>query len=268
MSSYTVKKGDTLGAISTRQYGLSGKWVLIKNANPQLMGRKTAADGSPLIYPGDVLIIPAEEKPTEKVGKVLPETTVPVVLDDAAAQDITILVDGKAFTGFSGYTISMSLDSFDAFSFTAPFDDSVKEYRKAFKPFTYRQCSVYYDKKLLFNGTLLTPNPEVDPDKKTVTLQGYPSCGCVNEVCLPETKYPPEYNGLNLSDIAKDACGAFGFGIVIEGDEGAAFEKVEYSPGDTLFNFLKVISLTVICCSGSLKKKRFVQLLKRVKSRF
>ena len=56
--SYTVSKGDTLGAISTRHYGLAGKWTLIKNANPQLLKRKTAIDGSPLIYPGDILIIP------------------------------------------------------------------------------------------------------------------------------------------------------------------------------------------------------------------
>ena len=237
--SYTVKGGDTLSAISTRQYGLAGKWVLIKNANPQLVGRKTAVDGSPLIYPGDILIIPDDEKPTASVSASMPEGTVPSVLDDGAEQDITILIDGKAFTGFSGYTISMSVDSFDAFSFSAPFDDTVKNYRAAFRPFAYKQCSVYYDKKLLFNGTLLTPNPEVDADKKTITLQGYPACGCVNEVCLPETKYPPEYNGMKLGEIAKDCCGPFGFGVSIDGEEGAAFEKVEYSPGDTLFNFIK-----------------------------
>lgn len=102
--SYTVKGGDTLSAISTRQYGLAGKWVLIKNANPQLVGRKTAVDGSPLIYPGDILIIPDDEKPTASVSASMPEGTVPSVLDDGAEQDITILIDGKAFTGFSGYT--------------------------------------------------------------------------------------------------------------------------------------------------------------------
>ena len=59
--SYTVKKGDTLSAISVRQYGLAAKWVQIKNANPQLIGRKTAIDGSPLIFPGDILIIPDDE---------------------------------------------------------------------------------------------------------------------------------------------------------------------------------------------------------------
>ena len=55
--SYTVKKGDTLSAISVRQYGIAAKWVQIKNANPQLIGRKTAIDGSPLIFPGDILSI-------------------------------------------------------------------------------------------------------------------------------------------------------------------------------------------------------------------
>ena len=40
--SYTVKKGDTLSAISVRQYGLAAKWVQIKNANPQLVGSDPA----------------------------------------------------------------------------------------------------------------------------------------------------------------------------------------------------------------------------------
>ncbi|MCR4631406.1 MAG: LysM peptidoglycan-binding domain-containing protein [Treponema sp.] len=240
--SYTVSKGDTLGAISTRHYGLAGKWTLIKNANPQLLKRKTAIDGSPLIYPGDVLIIPEEVKPTQEVSKSAPKSSVPVVLDQDAKKDISILIDGKMFTGFSGYTIKMPIDSFDSFSFSAPFDDSSKELKEAFMPFTYKQCTVYYDGELLFNGTLMTPNPESSDQEKTVTLQGYSVCGIINDSSLPDTKYPPEYNNLKLSEIANDCCGAFGFNVSVDGSEGEAFEKVEYSPGDKLFEFLKKLA--------------------------
>jgi len=56
---HTVKSGDTLGAISILYFGTFSKWNEIVKANPQLAGRKTAIDGSPLIYVGDVLTIPS-----------------------------------------------------------------------------------------------------------------------------------------------------------------------------------------------------------------
>jgi len=57
---HTVKSGDTLGAISIQYLGTFSKWQEIVKANPQLAGRRTAIDGSPLIYVGDVLTIPSE----------------------------------------------------------------------------------------------------------------------------------------------------------------------------------------------------------------
>lgn len=253
--SYAVKKNDTLGAIAIRYYGVFDKYHIIVDANPQLIGRGKACDGSPLVYPGDVLIIPEErpiepepkkpektEAPKKKEIPVLPVNTTPLVLDDNAPNDIVIVVNGKSFTGFSGYTISMPVDKFDSFAFSAPFDDTVKDIRGAFLPFTYQSCNVYYDKKLLFNGTLLTPDPEANADSKNITLQGYPLCGVINDCCLPETKFPPEYNGLSLSEIAKDAVSPFGIGVSVEGDEGGSFEKVEYSPGDTLMAFLNKLA--------------------------
>ena len=55
---HTVVSGDTLGAISVRYLGTFSRWHEIVAANPQLNGRRPAIDGSPLIYPGDVLTIP------------------------------------------------------------------------------------------------------------------------------------------------------------------------------------------------------------------
>jgi hypothetical protein len=60
---HTVTSGDTLGVISTIYLGTIARWHEIVAANPQLAGRRTAIDGSPLIYVGDVLTIP-EKVPT------------------------------------------------------------------------------------------------------------------------------------------------------------------------------------------------------------
>jgi LysM repeat protein len=58
---YVVKKGDTLSGISVKYLGSSGKWTRIANTNPQLAERKRIYDGSPVIFPGDTLIIPENE---------------------------------------------------------------------------------------------------------------------------------------------------------------------------------------------------------------
>jgi LysM repeat protein len=94
---YTVISGDLLWRISARAYGLASKWQKIISANPQLLGRKKAVDGSPLIFPGDVLYIPPDEEkkqiearikenrfrnnPKEKVTVVINSRELPVMSD-------------------------------------------------------------------------------------------------------------------------------------------------------------------------------------------
>ena len=55
MGTYTVKKGDTLGAIAKQFYGVTGPkyWNLIQSANKDLIKDVN------LIYPGQVFKIPA-----------------------------------------------------------------------------------------------------------------------------------------------------------------------------------------------------------------
>ena len=231
--SYNVVSGDTLGDIAVKYYGSFSKWVLIRDANPQLLGRKKAPGGSPLIYPGDVLVIPFENSDAPKING-----EAPLVLNDAAPGDFSILIDGKSFTGFSGAELSFSLDSFDTFAFSAPFDDSVFSQKAAFMPYTYKSCAVYLDKELLFSGRLLTPNPEVSPASRSVALQGYPHCGVLNDCTLPDTKYPPEYSGKKLDEIAKDALAPFGLKVVTETDTGSPFNEVGCDIEKTILSFL------------------------------
>ena len=119
--SYTVKSGDTLVKVSTKEYGTYKNWRKILAANPQLTGRKTSYDGVPLLYPGDVLVIPSEveepEKTVEKTPALISKSINP---EDAAEDEFSIFIDGKLYGGFTGYTVKMSMDSLDAFSFSAP----------------------------------------------------------------------------------------------------------------------------------------------------
>lgn len=237
--SHTVKSGDTLGAIAVRYYGLFPRWTLIRDGNPQLANRKKASDGSPLIFIGDMLIIPQEVTLPPAVAPVF---SPPVLLADDTAQDIAVYVDGKLFSGFTGYRIIMPVDSFDTFSFSAPFDDIKDVIRAAFKPFSYKLCTVYYDKELIFAGRLLTTAPEVSPNSKTITIQGYPLCGVLNDCCLPETMYPPEYDGLTVVQIAEHAASAFGVQVQCDNPPGEVFTDVGYEPGEKILAFIKKLS--------------------------
>lgn len=234
---HTVINGDTLRKISTRYYGSASKWTDIRDSNPQLAVRKTASDGSPLIYPGDILLIPEEIKIPNAVT-----TATPVVLDDNAEDDISIYINGKLYTGFTGYTLSLPMDGLAAFSFSTVWDDAKKELHDSFRPFTFKQCSVYFSKKIIFTGRLLTSAPSVSPDSKTISIEGYPLCGVLNDCSLPVTKYPPSYSNLNLKQIAEDVVQPFGVKVEFGSSAGDEFEKIEYETGATVLSFLQKLA--------------------------
>lgn len=234
---HKVITGDTLGALGIRYLGSFSSWVKIKNANPQLVGRKKAIDGSPLIFPGDILIIP--DRDTKGIIKTSDSTQVSkqIKLSDTDTE-ISIIINGTQFTGFTGYDIGLSYDSFDTFSMEAPYDSSITGLKTLLKPFGYNNCSVYYSGKLIFNGTLLTPDPELTDQEKTITLQGYPVCGVLNDCDLPHTKFPAQYDGQSLDAIASDMADAYGVKAIFKNDAGASFETVGYEPDKKIIDFL------------------------------
>lgn len=234
-NSHTVKPGETLGIISVKYYGIADRWTRIKNGNPQLITREKAVDGLPLIFPGDVLIIPQDEA-------LSPSTSSPLMLSDHNSMDIAIYIDGQRFSGFSGCRIVMPMDGLDTFSFSAPFDDTQDFIRKAFKPFQYKICKVCYGDKLIFTGKLVTSAPAVSPDAKTITIQGYPICGVLNDCCLPASMYPPQYDNMNLAQIAEKIASAFGVAVQVDGSPGEVFNDVGYEPGEKILDFIKKLT--------------------------
>lgn len=237
--SYTVLSGDTLVKISTKHYGTYKNWKKILSANPQLTGRKTSYDGVPLLYAGDILIIPEDIAEPAPVAVKTPELiSKSINPEDAAEDEFSIFIDGKLYGGFTAYTIKMAMDSLDAFSFSAPWEnDDVLS--KVLQPFVFKECAVYFKRKLLFLGRLLTSAPEVTADYKTINIQGYPICGVLNDCCIPVSKYPPSYNGMTLQQIAEDVCEPFGVKVHFSEDSGAALDKVEYAIGTKILDFLK-----------------------------
>jgi prophage tail gpP-like protein len=231
---HNVQPGDTLGSIAIRYLGSSGKWTKITGANPQLSNRKKAVDGSPLIYPGDALIIPEDQTESRPAS---PLVKTPVVLSEAE-QDVSIVIDGEKFTGFTSYELTLAYDTFDMFSFMAPYDPALKELREIIKPFTFKPCEVYYNDALLFKGSLLTPDPELTDKSSEITLQGYPLCGVLNDCMVPPTKYPLQCMGINMKGIAEAACEPYSIPVIFEGEVGPDFTEVSIEPTDKILDFL------------------------------
>ena len=231
---HNVQSGDTLGSIAIKYLGSSAKWEKISGANPQLAGRKKAVDGSPLIYPGDTLVIPVDQTESRPSNAA---TKKPIVLSDKD-QDISIIIDGKKFTAFTSYSINLSYDSFDTFSFTTPYDPSLTALSEAVLPFSFKPCEVFYNDVLMFKGTLLTPNPELTDKSSEITLQGYPLCGVLNDCMIPPTKYPLQCQGINMKGIADAACDPYSIPVIFDGEIGDAFSEVSIEPTEKILDFL------------------------------
>jgi len=238
--SHKVVSGDTLGGISIRYLGTASQWRSIVAANPQLSGRRTAVDGSPLIFADDILAIPGGEDKTEAAPPA-PQTVKTIELSDAEG-DISIVIDGYKFLGFTGYEINLNYDSFDSFSFSAPFDIASDAIAEALAPFAFKDCEVYYNGELKLRGTLLTPDPEVTKDAREITLQGYPRCGLLNDCTIPLAQYPAEYSGLTLKEIACPIGDAFGVKVLFDGNESGVFDKVSIEPTEKILDFLVKLS--------------------------
>jgi prophage tail gpP-like protein len=231
---HNVQQGDTLGSIAVRYLGSSSKWAKITSANSQLANRKKAVDGSPFIYPGDTLIIPEDQTETRPSSAI---TKTPIVLSDKE-QDVSIVIDNKKFTGFTGYLLELSYDSFDTFSFSAPYDTELKELQEIITPFAYKLCEVFYNDVLIFKGTLLTPDPELTDKSSEITLKGYPLCGVLNDCMVPPTNYPLQCMGINMKGIADSACDPYSIPVIFDGEVGANFTEVSIEPTDKILDFL------------------------------
>lgn len=235
---HKVIAGDTLNKIAVRYYGDAAKWTDIVKSNPQLAGRKSVYDGSPVIYPGDVLIIPDDS--VQAATKTAVKET--VVLDDNAPRDLGLKGLGKFITGFTGFTLVRSVFGNDGFSFSSTWNENSEQTRNAFRPFSYPTFDVYFDDDLVFTGKALPPTPSVQPASQTINVQGYPLCGVLVDSCLPPSLFPAEYSGLDLKQIAETVCEPFGIGVVVQGSVGAAFKKVEVGLEDKVWDFLSKLA--------------------------
>jgi prophage tail gpP-like protein len=147
---------------------------------------------------------------------------------------------GTTFAFWSEIEFKFSIDTYGTIALTAPFERDRKEFREAFRPFSFKSMSATIGGVLVFTGTMVGIEPKVEPNSSSVAVTGYSKPGVLND-CTPDVaSYPLEFNKLYLSDIASKLCKPFEINISMPagGAEGSKFDRVACEPDQKIQDFL------------------------------
>lgn len=159
------------------------------------------------------------------------------------------MIGGKSFAHWFDLEVKLSVDAFDAVSFSAPFEPDRKDFRELFKPFSFQPVDLKLNGDPLFTGTMIGVEPRVDANSKTVAITCYSLPGVLCD-CTAPTGFghkgrrsragaiPLEFTKLTLREIARQLCEPFGIPIEFRHDPGAPFEKVAIKIEQKIHEFL------------------------------
>lgn len=216
MAKITTREGDTFDLLARRVYGDDMKSSLIRSANPGAVEPFEA---------GVVLTAPQQ-----------PRQTPATQADDPS--ELSLLINGKQFKFWTGISITRSIDAMDSLIVTAPFTPDDPAFRETFRPFAFSPVGVTVGGAALFTGTMLTPDPDLRQDSRTVSAVCYSVPAVTGDCTAPASAYPLEWDGAGLKTIAGAIAAPFGLSVIFEADEGATFERVALKPGQKVLPFL------------------------------
>ncbi len=163
-------------------------------------------------------------------------------------EKIELVIAGKNFANWFDIDVTLSLDSFDSIQFSAPFEPNRPEFRKLFRPFSYQPVQVLLNGDQLFDGTMLTPDPETNRDSKTVKVSCYAFpgvlCDCTTPTGTgyrgkrPKGAIKTQFEKLSLQAIAQQLCDPFDLDCEFRGDVGPKFDRVAIGFEEKIHTFL------------------------------
>lgn len=151
-------------------------------------------------------------------------------------EKVGIVIDGERFENFTEVEFNRSIDTFSTMGFLAPFEADRKEFRKLFRPFSYRSVNGLIEDKVRFTGTLMQADPVITPDSKAVSVSCYSLPAAMCDCCPPGSAYPLEFKGMTILQIGQTLASKFGLIAKIDAnvsdDESAhAFQKTKLKRG-------------------------------------
>lgn len=147
---------------------------------------------------------------------------------------------------FTEFTMRTSIDSFDQISVSIPFMGiKSKEERRGinvfydrFRPLSYGRCTVFYGKEPLMDGIVMASNPKVSTKERIIDVNISPKCAVLNDVCVPKSLYPCQFQNSSLETIANRLTNAFDIISIFKTPSGAPFKRVAPKPQQNIFSFL------------------------------
>lgn len=133
------------------------------------------------------------------------------------AEQVSISIDGKRFWGWSGLSMTRGIDIFSHASFVVPFEPDNAEFRRVFRPFTFREITIDVGDERVFTGVMFV-NPELAVTSRQVKIDAYAAPAVLQDAYLPPSSFPLEFRGLNLQQVAEALCRPFGLSVAFQAE--------------------------------------------------
>jgi len=150
---------------------------------------------------------------------------------------IKLVIAGEEFKFWSSVEIMRNIDTFDTFSFQAPFGDG-SAIKDLIKPLQFKSGQLFIDDELLSTITIVNVTPSLTADNRSISVSGYAKPGVMNDCSVAYSEYPLEFADQTLEQIAAKLAGFYEVGTKFFEQSGIPFEKVKLEIGQSPFNFL------------------------------
>tara|TARA_R110000803_G_scaffold49003_2_gene101905 strand:- start:324 stop:1355 length:1032 start_codon:yes stop_codon:yes gene_type:complete len=125
-------------------------------------------------------------------------------------------VGNRKLNFWSKYTVSLRFDSIaSVFSFSYYYDDESRTNTDISAVLDYKKCSLIEGNKTILTGVILNHGFGSEVKKELSSISGYSLPGILNDVVMPPSSYPLQFDKLTLKEITNKLCKPFGINFII-----------------------------------------------------
>jgi prophage tail gpP-like protein len=151
-------------------------------------------------------------------------------------------IHGDYFGHWSEMDLVFEIDGFSSVGFLAPFEHTRKEFRAAFRPFSYKPIEVMIGLQTIFKGTQLDVEPDFDSNSKSIKVTANSLPSVLTDCVMPASVFAKgkglEWKKMSLRTIFEECVEPFGLKVDFRADPGKVFDKVKLEKDKKVFEFL------------------------------
>lgn len=156
-------------------------------------------------------------------------------------------VGNRKLNFWSEYDLTLSFNSVaSVFNFKYYYDNESRTNRDISALLYYKFCAIERGGERLLTGTILNHSFTSRNKKELSNVSGYSRTGVLNDVNVPPSLYPLQFDNLTLLEIAEKICNAFNIGVQVDSSVmdlmNEIIEKTELEPTDKIADFLSELA--------------------------